>query len=306
MPRGSDAVELVWEVNDLRPYDGRPYRAHTATFTARGQKEFLKDKSFDILASLDGMKFVKIATVRGPTNTYLHKGVNPGWLYYYKVRALDETGKLLAESPTVMGAAGKNLVQHPGHEELPLGKCDVQDPEKKGPEKFSPPKGFTVVKGARLYSDGKQILKFDPAWANTRQISFYGNVFPVSPDKIYLQGGWVRAPGNVWYGRYFYDKDKRQICWGYSAPAIRKTPEWTYTVQLLLPDTDGSGFRRPKGRSMAVKQWMFPTDARFVSLFVVAFGPGECDDHWILEVKKAPRDARVKASKGAEYKGQDP
>lgn len=67
-----------------------------------------------------------------------------------------------------------------------------------------------------------------------------------------------------------------------------------YSAQLLLPDEDGSGFKRPEGRSMAVKQWMFPKDGRYFSVFAVAFGSGECDDHWILEVKKAPKDGSVK------------
>ena len=290
-----DAIELLWEVNDLPPYDGRRLRSSTAAFAVSGQKEFLKDKSFEILAGLDEKTFTKIASIQGPANRYLHKGVTTGWLYYYKVRALDKSGKLIAESPVTMGAAGSNLIREPGHEEMSLGIRKESREAGEGNGTYHPPQAFSVVEGARPYSKGKQILQFDPAWASsgTTEIMFIGSLIPMSPEKIYLQGGWVRAPGNVWYGRNFYDKDKQKICLGYSMPAITQTPEWTYVVQLLLPDVDGSGFRRPEGRSMAVKQWMFPTDGRFMKLLVVAFGPGECDDHWMLEVTKAPEGASV-------------
>ncbi len=52
-PLGSDAVELVWEVNDLLPYDGRRYQSVTAAFAPYGQGDFLKDKSFEILSSTE-------------------------------------------------------------------------------------------------------------------------------------------------------------------------------------------------------------------------------------------------------------
>ena len=131
-----------------------------------------------------------------------------------------------------------------------------------------------------------------------QQISFYGNLIPLSPDKLYLQGGWVRAPGNVWLGRFFYDERKQKSCWGYSMPAILDTPEWTFAVQLLVPDKDGTGFRRKNGQpySMASKHWTFPPEAANMRPFMTAFGPRECDDHWIVEVRKAPGDSAVKYS----------
>ena len=54
-------------------------------------------------------------------------------------------------------------------------------------------------------------------------------------------------------------------------------------------------FRRKDGNvyQMALKHWMFPPEAKYMEVFVTAFGPGECDDHWVLEVHKAPAGAAV-------------
>ncbi len=270
-PVGSDAVELVWEVNDLLPYDGRRYQSVTAAFAPYGQGDFLKDKSFEILTSMDGKNFAKIATVQGPTNKYLHEGVKTGRFYYYKVRAFDEDGKLMAESPVTMGAAGKNLFSPESFEELPSA-TDGDAP-------------VSVVLGARPYSQPQKLVCVRPS-EKAKRVSFHGNLVPISADKTYLQGGWIRAPGNVWHGRYFYNADQKHMSWGYSMPAVRNTPEWTFGVQLLLPDKDGTGSRRKDGKpySMALKQWTFPTEAAYMSVFVTAFGPGETGDFWVVEI----------------------
>ena len=44
---------------------------------------------------------------------------------------------------------------------------------------------------------------------------------------------------------------------------------------------------------MARKHWTFPREAKYMSVLVVAFGPGEADDHWVIEVTKAPQGASV-------------
>ena len=112
-PAGLDAVELIWEVNDLRSYDGHRCRSATAAFTPHGQKEFLKDKFFEIPAGTDGKTFTRIAAVKGPANRYLHRPVRTGQVHYYRIRAYDKAGNLMAESPVTMGAAGPNLVPRP-------------------------------------------------------------------------------------------------------------------------------------------------------------------------------------------------
>lgn len=275
-PGGSDAVDLIWEVNDLIPYDARRYQARTAIFTPYGQKQFLVDKSFEILVSPDGKTFSKIADVPGPTNRYVHAGVEKGRLYYYKVRAFDKDGKLLAESPVTMGAAGPNLF----HEDSYQSAIKEQGMASKAGNP-----ALSIIQGARPYSQAKPILRFQPS-ARSKQVSFFGNLIPLSPDKTYLQGGWVRAPGNVWHGRYFHDADGKGMCWAYSMMAVRNTPEWTFSVQLLSPDKDGTGFRRKEGRpySVAQKQWTFPPEASYMTVFVTTFAPGEAGDFWIVEL----------------------
>ena len=299
-PAGPNAVELLWEVNDMRPYDGRRYHSSTAVFTSSGQREFLKDKSFKVLASLDGEKFTEIASVRGPTNRFLHKNAHTGWLYHYKVRAFDADGKMLAESPVTLCAAGKNLVLNPGHENHSLGAIDRQERRDDADDAFSTPPCFAVVAGRRPYSRGTRVIKFDPLWARKRESHYYGNLIPISSDKLYLQGGWVRAPGNVWLGRWFSDVGKSHMTWAYSMPGVRKTSEWTFGVQLLQPDNDKTGHKRDgNGRpyEMALKHWTFPLEARYIEPYIVAFGPGECDDHWIVEAQRAPTGATVAAGR---------
>ena len=271
-PAGLDAIQLLWEVNDFIPYDARRYRAVTSIFTPHGQEEFLKDKTFKILTSSDGKTFSQIAEVQGPTNSFLHQDVEPHRLYYYKVQALDADGKLLAESPVTMAAAGENLFSEESFENIVSSPANDRN-------------AICVVPGARAYSQGQRLVRLQTS-ATVNQASFYGNQIALSADKTYLQGGWVRAPGNVWYGRFFYDQDKKGISWGYSMMAVRNTPEWTFAVQLLSPDTDGSGFPRKAGRvsGMAQKQWMFPTEAVYMGVFVTAFGPGEAGNFWIVEI----------------------
>ncbi len=274
-PLGSDAVELVWEVNDLLPYDGRRYQSVSAAFTPYGQGNFLKDKSFEILTSTDGKNFAKIATVQGPTNKHLHEGVKAGRLYYYKVRALDKDGKLIAESPATMGAAGPNLFKKESFK-----KFAAQPVNERGTG--------SVVKAQIPYSETQDVVHLEPT-ASYKQPSFYGNVFPISSKKTYLQGGWIRAPGDVWLGRWFYDHEKKEmVCWGYSMMAVRNTPEWTFAVQLLMLDKDGTGTRRRAGNvhGIVLKQWTFPPEAGYMAVFATAFGPGEAGDFWVVEIDK--------------------
>ena len=280
-PVGTDGVQLLWELNDMVPYDGSEYRSVTAIFTPHGQKEFLKDKTFSIHASTDGKTFTQIARVQGPTNTFLHKGIEPARLYYYKVQGFDSAGKLLAESPVTMGAAGKNLFSPKSLDELPAAADDADAT-------------VSTTLGARPYFEGKKpkkLVRLAPS-RMIKQVSFSGNLIPISSDKTYLQGGWVHAPGNVWHGRYFYGSEKEAMSWGYSMPAVRETPEWTFGVQLLLPDKDGSGSRRKDDGSpysMALKQWTFPTEAAYMTVFVTAFGPGHAADFWIIEINPPPK-----------------
>ena len=273
-PAGLDTVQLLWEVNDLIPYDARKYQAVTAIFTPHGQEEFLKDKTFKILTSRDGKTFTQIAQTQGPTSSFLHRGVEPNRLYYYKVQAFDADGRLLAESPVTMGAAGRNLVTQASFDKLPLAADDSDNKEP-----------VSIVLGATPYSDKQKLVCLRPS-ETRKQVEFRGNLVPISADKTYLQGGWVRAPSNIWHGRYFYNVDRAHMSWGYSMPAVQKTPEWTFGVQLLLPDKDGTGSRRKDGKpySMALKQWTFPTEAAYMSVFVIAYGPGQAGDFWIIEI----------------------
>ena len=295
-PVGPDAVELVWEVNDLIPYDGARYRSHTAAFTPFGQNDFLADKRFGILASLDGKDFTPIATVDGPANRYVHKGIEPNVVVYYRVRAYDASGDLVAESPVAMGAAGENLCVVTGYEDRALGPIPKSN-DHAGGVVVGQDNALEIVEGHRPYSTGKRIMAVDPKRAGAKQVNVYSNQIPIAPGKTYLQGGWVRAPGNIWYGRYFYWPDRRGMSWGYSAPAIHSTPEWTFAVQHILPDEDGTGSRRkPDGTpySMALKQWTHPKEAAYLCLFMVSFRPGEVDDHWIIEIKETPPDLSLK------------
>ena len=279
-PVGTDAVQLLWELNDLIPYDGSRYRATTAVFTPHGQGEFLKDKNFEIHTSTDGQTFTQIAQVQGPTNTFLHKGLRSARLYYYKVHAFDSAGTLLAESPVTMAAAGPNLFREDSLQAYV---------KKKGMDGIVENPPLSIIQGTRPYAKTQPILRFQPS-PSAKQVSFFGNLIHLSPDKTYLQGGWVRAPGNVWHGRYFYGPDKEGMSWGYSMPAVRNTLEWTFGVQLLLPDKDGTGSKRKDGKpfSMALKQWTFPTEAAYMSVFVTAFGPGQAGDFWIVELDPPP------------------
>ncbi len=294
-PAGLNAVELVWEINNFLPRDNSYWRSYVATFKSRSQKKLLKDKSFTILASLDGKKFTKIAKVQGPTNKYVHKGVKTGWLYYYKVQAFGKDGKFVAESPLTVGAAGRNLVEHPGYEKLPLGAFhDTElDPGKVYSWQSEPDKAYIIAEGARPYSPGKHILKFDPSWAEAKSIGHYSNVIPISVDKTYLQGGWFRTMGNgVSFGRHYRNHKKQQIGWGY-AMRENKLPQWTFVVQPVEVDKEGTSFETRDGHSygMAKQGWTFPADTSYMSVLVAAYGAGECDDHWIVEVKRAPEDS---------------
>ena len=176
----------------------------------------------------------------------------------------------MAESPVTMGAAGPNLFSEECYD-------DVRGVVGKDP--------LSIVQGARAYSQAQRLVRLQPS-DTVKEVSFCGNLFPIYANKRYLQGGWVRAPGNVWHGRYFYNGDQKHMSWGYSMPAVRNTPEWTFGVQLLVPDKDRTGFRRKQGRvyEMALKQWTFPPEAGYMSVFLGAFGPGEAGDFWVVEI----------------------
>lgn len=293
-------MELIWEINDAFPYDGSRFRTITAAFVGSGQERLLENKSFVILAGVDGKTFAKVGTVQGPTNRYLHKGVQSGRLYYYKVAAFDRNGKPWSMSRVTMGAAGPNLFPSSDFEEFEVGSFGG---ERGVPEQYrmGPPEGLAIAEGHRPYSAGKRILRYDRAWAGLKQVTFDGGKAPVSMDKRYLQGGWVRAPGasgDAWLGRWFYDKEQEPIkVWGYAVMSVRNTPEWTFAVQLLEPDTDGSAVRamrdgRPHG--MIRTHWKFlPTFTSYMAPFVTSFGSGECDDHWLVEITEAPEGAPV-------------
>ena len=68
--------------------------------------------------------------------------------------------------------------------------------------------------------------------------------------------------------------------------AVRNTPEWTFAVQLLMLDKDGTGTRRRAGNvhGIVLKQWTFPPEAGYMAVFATAFGPGEAGDFWVVEI----------------------
>ena len=291
-PRSSHEIELVWELNDVVPYDGQRYRSHTAAFADYGQEQLLSGKTFEITASLDGQTFVQIATIDGPVNRFVHRNLPPNVLIHYKVLVRNESGRLLAASPVVPGAAGKNLMLLASHEDLPVGP--IRNDHDYGVRIVTTVNdSYEVVTGSRPYSDGQRVIVVDPKKVSVKQTNLYSNFIDVSGQKTYLQGGWVRAPGNIWYGRQFYDATKTNLSWGYVAPAVRQTPEWQFVAQRLLLDVDGTGTRRdPSGRahSMSLHQWTFPPEAAYMTLMVVSFGPGNVDDHWLIELTDAPED----------------
>ncbi len=175
-----------------------------------------------------------------------------------------------------MGVAGPNLFS------FDKPTCDL---DLVAGEEF-----VSIVQGALPYSQSRRLVRLRTS-ATAKKLYFCGNPIALSPERRYLQGGWVRAPGNIWHGRYFNSADKKPMCFGYSMPAIRNTPEWTFAVQLLMLDKDGTGTRRKDGLalSMALKQWTFPPEAGYMSVFLVAFGPGgEAGDFWVVELSQAP------------------
>lgn len=265
-------MELTWEVNHLIPYDGSHFQTGTAIFNASDQKEFLKDKSFEIQVSTDGTNFAKIATVQGTMNKYLHKDVEKGRLYHYIVNVVAKDQEIVAKSPAIMGAAGKNLFK----------KDSFKNPSVDPPNDQN---GVSIAQGEVPYSKSQKLVRLQFS-GTTRQLSFWGNLVPISANKRYLQGGGLRAPGDVWLGRYFYDAEKNPMGYGYSMMSVRNTPQWTSAVQLLLPDNDGTGFKRKDGLaySVAQKQWTFPPEASYMAVFVTAFGSGEAGDFWIVEI----------------------
>lgn len=294
-PIGTDAVELVWEINDYLPRDASTYHTHLSVF--EDDTRLLEGKTVNVLAGFDGENFTRIGSVKGPANRFVHEGVVPGRLYYYKLTATTGKGEEpWGESPAVMGAAGANLVAHPGFEAFRAGtlgtKVDV-------PEGMDVGEGgaFRVKKGGRPFGQGSKILAFDPADADTKQISYLDRTIEFEEEAAYLQGGWIRAPGNVWYGRTFLNEERNiNDSWGYSIPALRKTPEWVFAVQRLEEADDWDAYDhhadgRPHG--MARMQWTYPVFAAQMRPFMTAFGPGELDDLWIIRVTNAPPGAAI-------------
>lgn len=286
-PAGTNAVELFWEINDLLPYDGQRYRSRTAVFAGAPPGDSVAARRFDILASTDGKTFTTIGTVHGPTNCYLHAGAAPGRLQYYRIAAYDGNGELWGKSAAMPGAAGSNLVANANFADLPVGSF-AQGKLESGTE-VRPPEAFEIVDGSTLFAGATRVVAFDPTRADTKQVNYFGAMIPVSPGKRYLQGGWVRAPGNVWFGRRYHDEKRRCLTWSYGAMAIRRTPEWTFVAHLLVPDEVGDAFRRrDDGRvyEMARKHWCFPPETVFFEPYVTAFGPGEFGGHWLVELSE--------------------
>jgi hypothetical protein len=310
-PAGPDAIELVWELSDSSPPPAKGSRQRcVATFSQKGQMGALAGKKFEISAGFDGKTYRKIAVVEGPLNKYVHTGVTPGWLYYYRIAAREPSGSLLAESAPVYGAAGKDLFRLAGFEDEPLGA--VYPDFKKGRFLHAMPEAYRIVRGARPYSNGSKVLSFRPTEkrpdGSPGQIVLKGGIVPIAPDKMYLQGGWVHG-GRTHYGRYFHDANAARagddgqlhktsaVGWGYVFTYV-SGDQWTFGVQLLTIDADGTGFPR-EGKvgharnELAKKPWTFPPDAAFMRFFITSFGSGEFDDPWLLEVKHAPKDASV-------------
>jgi len=287
-PLGTDAVEIVWQINDLIPHDGEYCRSITAAFVAQGEQRTPKGMTVEVLAGLDGEHFEKIAAVPASQNRHVHANVETGLLHYYKVRALDKDGKVWGESAVTLGAAGPNLLKTGDFEAILLGKCEraeYGDGLRLAPKDF-----YKIVEGGRPYTKQGRILKFVFQPVERRPIHAYDSYIPLSSGKTYLQGGWFRAPGNVWYGRCFYDGHKEEMCLGYLASAVYKFPHWTFAVQFLKPDEDGTGYRRrPDGRPFGIarKNWTFPKEAAFMSSMIVVYGDGEADDLWVVEARKA-------------------
>gem|GEM_PF-5567263 len=293
-PLTADSIELVWEINDVLPYDGSRYRSQTAAFTGSVPDE-QRTLTFEVLASLDGENFTSLSSVPGSVNRFSHNHVTSGWLYFYKIRAVTETGLEWGKSRVVMGAAGPNLASPSDFETLPLGPCPAAE-DYNGALRVRDDGNFSVIEGARPYTSGTRIMRAQPTPDGTQRNLHVGAYVPIAPGKTYLQGGWVRAPGNIWYGRRFHDDTEEVISWSYVMAAVHNTPEWMFGVQLLLPDADGSGFRHRDDGSifeMALKHWLLAPTAGRLRIMVVAFQPGECDDLWIVEAARAPAAAVV-------------
>lgn len=294
-PVSNDAIEVVWEINRTMPPDGRSMQSRAFAFAEKGNEEALRDRVFEIHAALDGIHFTKLGTVQGPGNKFVFRDARPGWLYHFKVVVLGKNEKKRLESSLVLGAAGPNLFREADFEGLELGTFGG---EREAPEQcsFKEAEAFSVIKGARPYSDGEKILAWDPKKAKVKQASFYGIPVPLSPDKTYLQGGWVRAEKNAWFGRWFHDKQgEKTTFFSYVLMSLRDTPEWVFGVQKIEVDADGSAMRIVDGeaRSMMLKAWKFPKNAGYIAPFVTGYDKGQLDDHWLVEVSQAPEGAAV-------------
>ena len=293
-PAGPDTIEIFWEINDTLPYNGSRFRTHTAAFTGEDQEALLQGMTFEVLASLNGRDFTKIATVDGPANGYWYEVATPGWLYHFKVAAINKADGRRRESRVTLGATGPNLFKEADFETFGLGDI-VYAAQGGDPFNVMNVEAFSVVKGWRPYADGEKILTWDPQRAG-KQVWFTGIPVPVSIHELYLQGGWVRGTGDAWYGRWFYDKAKERTShFSYAIMSVRRTQAWTFGVQLLEVDADDSALRIIDGRptGMMLQAWKIPRCTGYIAPFVTAFDRGEYDDHWLLEVVKAPPDASV-------------
>lgn len=288
---------MLWEINSVLPYSGTSYRTRTAAFTGDELEAVLGDKSIEILASLDGETFSKIATVKGPTNRFVHAGLTNGWLVYYKAVAREASGEVWGESPVMMGAAGPNLFESADFEEDEIGNFeDDGDTEWPAPHAFKNARALRVEKGKRPYSDGTRVLAWDPKKAGVKQCSWYGKPVPISSGKLYLQGGWVKGLGDAWLGRWHFDTEKaRTSMWSYAMMGVRGVPAWMFAVQVIEQDADDSALRIVDGKpyGMMTVAWKYPRHAGYFAPFVTAFDAGQADDQWLVEVTHAPDGATL-------------
>lgn len=288
-PASTNAIEIIWEINRAIAYEGTRYRTCTGAFIGSNQVQRLQGLRFHVHRGVDGETFEPIGTVVGPTNHFLDTPVPDSHLFYYRVVATEDNGTEWGVSTITMGAAGENLIAHPSFETFTNGVFRKTGVATNGLEVDD--NAFAVEDGSRPYSKGRKVLSFDPNWIGTKQISFQDNLIPLSTNIVYLSGSWVYVPGNAWYGRFFYDKNRKAYnAYGYSMPSVHGAAHWTFGVQALIadPNWEGSGQKGTRPTSMAKKGWTFPAVASYLRPFVTAFGEGKLDDHWIVAVTNAP------------------
>ena len=288
-PASTNAIKILWEINGVIPYDGKRYRTCTGAFLGSNQVDRLEGMRFHVLRGDDGRDFEPVGEVTGPENQYLDAPVPGSTLFYYKVVAVRNDGTEWGESAVTMGAAGANKVEHASFESFTNGVFRVN---------IDPPDGFhidntvfAIQDGSRPYTDGRKVLAFDPAWLGARNANFKSSYIRLATNEVYLTGAWVFGSGNVWYGRFFQDQDKEPYAYSYSMAAVNNAPHWTFGAQIVIPDVNWEGEERKDNRwvGMAKKNWTYPSDASFTRAFLVGFGEGKLDDHWMIKITNAPQ-----------------